>query len=176
VVVLPPTVIFIELLRKAKPPLAVPLTLLKNIVRFGLSVPKEIIVAEGRMTGGGSVFKGDMRVTHGFEIHCDLSEPNNLEINWPQNRFHLDKLTSAVCTENPNIDQRPPVAPFDTFNGKGTGKFNGLPGAKIEFVFTDAGEPGKNDTAWIKITDGKGNVVLEVSGFLKFGNNQAHKS
>lgn len=141
------------------------------------SIPREITVAEGRMTGGGSVFKGDIRVTHGFEIHCDLSKPNNIEVNWPGgNNFHMTDLTSAVCTEDPNIDQKPPVAPFDTFDGKGTGKLNGVPGAKIEFVFVDAGEPGTKDIATIKIWDGLNNLVLEVSGFLNKGNHQAHKN
>jgi len=39
------------------------------------------LVAQGRMTGGGSIFTDTgMRVTHGFELHCDATrEPNNLE-------------------------------------------------------------------------------------------------
>jgi hypothetical protein len=137
--------------------------------------------AEGRMTGGGSVFTVDnTRVTRGFEIHCDLSEPNNIEVNWPGgNNFHLLDLTSAVCTEDPNIIQEPPAAPFDTFNGEGTGKLNGVPGAPIQFVFVDAGEPGKSDTAMIQIWDvgatpGVDTPVLSVSGYLKKGNIQAH--
>lgn len=141
-----------------------------------LSVPKEIKVAKGRMTGGGSVFKGNMRVTHGFEIRCDLKKPNNLEVNWPGgNNFHMDQLTSAVCTDDPAINQKPPAAPFDTFTGKGTGKLNGISGAKIEFVFVDAGEPGTKDKATMKIWDKANNLVLEVSGFLQKGNHQAHK-
>jgi hypothetical protein len=38
----------------------------------------------GRMTGGGSFFQGDLRVTHGFELHCGSDAnpapptPNNL--------------------------------------------------------------------------------------------------
>lgn len=144
-----------------------------------LSVPKEIKTkpANGRMTGGGSVFKGNMRVTHGFEIHCDLSKPNNLEVNWQGgNNFHMKDLTSAVCTDDPSINPKPPKAPFDTFTGKGTGKLNGVDGAKIEFVFTDAGEPGKKDTATMKIWNKANNLVLEVSGFLNRGNHQAHKN
>ena len=141
-----------------------------------LSVPHEIEVVNGRMTGGGSVFKGNMRITHGFEIHCDLKKPNNIEVNWPGgNNFHMTDLTSAVCTDDPGIDQRPPVAPLDTFRGEGTGKLNGVPGARIEFVFVDAGEPGKKDTASIKIWDDVNNLVLEVSGFLRVGNHQAHR-
>jgi len=133
--------------------------------------------AVGRMTGGGSVFMIDgARVTRGFEIHCDLREPNNIEVNWPGgNNFHMTSLTAAVCTDDPAIIQAPPAAPFDTFTGDGTGKLNGEPGATIHFVFVDAGEPGKNDAALIQIWDSAGNLVLEVSGFIDVGNLQAHK-
>lgn len=137
----------------------------------------------GRMTGGGSVFTiGGVRVTRGFEIHCDLREPNNIEVNWPGNKFHMTELTSAVCTDSPAVDQTPPgSAPFDTFTGTGAGKLNNKAGARIEFVFTDAGEPGVNDTATLKVFDGSGNVVLDVTGspnvpgFLDRGNLQTHK-
>lgn len=135
----------------------------------------------GRMTGGGSVFTiDDVRVTRGFEIHCDLREPNNLEVNWPGNRFHTTELTSAVCTDSPAIEE-PPTAPFDTFTGTGDGKLNNKPGARIEFVFVDAGEPGTSDTATMKIYDADGNLVLDVTGdpavpgYLDRGNIQAHK-
>jgi hypothetical protein len=129
----------------------------------------------GRMTGGGSVFKLDgTRVTRGFEIHCDLREPNNIQVNWPGNRFHMTDLTSAVCIDTP-VDQLPRSAPFDTFQGEGTGKLNGAEGARIEFVFVDAGEPGRNDTAEIRIFDQANDEVLFVSGNLDRGNMQAHK-
>jgi len=142
----------------------------------------------GRMTGGGSVFTdeddippGNIRVTHGFEIHCDLSEPNRLEVNWKtsargkENRFHLLELTSATCIDDPAIEPNPPGADFDTFIGTGTGRYNGVDGATIEFTFTDAGEPGTVDTATYRITAADGTVVLEVSvKNLTFGNHQAH--
>jgi len=130
----------------------------------------------GRMTGGGSVFRIDgARVTRGFEIHCDLREPNNIEVNWPGgNKFHMTALTSAQCTDDPLIHQEPPAAPFDTFTGDGVGKLNNVPGATIHFVFVDAGEPGKEDTASIIVTDANGNIVLNVSGFINVGNIQAH--
>ena len=139
-----------------------------------ITVPPEVM---GRMTGGGSVFTEDRtRVTHGFELHCDASEvPNNLQVNWDKgNKFHLESLDSARCSDDPKIDEAPPVAGFDTYKGKGTGRYNGVSGATIEFTFTDAGEPGKNDFAQITITDASG-VVLTVSGNLKNGNHQAHK-
>ena len=139
-----------------------------------INVETEVI--SGRMTGGGSVFTVEgVRVTRGFEIHCDLSDPNNIEVNWQGgNKFHLTDLTAGLCTEDPAIIQDPPAAPFDTFTGDGVGKLNGTPGATIHFVFVDAGEPGKNDTALIQIWNSGGTKVLDVSGFIDVGNLQAH--
>ncbi|SRR6266508_144267 len=129
----------------------------------------------GRMTGGGSVFTSTgTRVTHGFELHCTpTDEPNNLQVNWGKgNHFHLEALSSASCSDDPGIAPNPPPAGFDTYRGKGTGRCNGLP-ATVEWTFTDAGEPGKNDTAEIHITGG---CTLDVSGNLRSGNHQAHKA
>jgi hypothetical protein len=134
------------------------------------------VTAIGRMTGGGSVFTADgTRVTHGFEIHCDVTDvPNTLEINWaPANNFHMDVLDTAVCTQTPAI-QAPPDAPFDTFKGTGTGKLNGVPGATIEFTFVDGGEPGTKDTAAYLIKDSHGTVLSVGTTFLTKGNQQAH--
>jgi len=136
------------------------------------------VPAPGRMTGGGSIFtKAGGRVTHGFELHCDPEiGPNNLEINWgPGNHFHLEELLTAVCTDDPAIVPRPPSADFDTFNGTGTGTCNGVEGATITFVLTDAGEPGKLDFASFEITGCPGGLTLSVSGNLNKGNQQAHK-
>jgi hypothetical protein len=131
----------------------------------------------GRMTGGGSVFESDgTRVTHGFEVHCDTKDvPNSLEINWPGHRFHLETLVSAFCFKDPAINAGHPTDTFNTYVGVGTGLFDGAPGAIANWTFTDAGEPGSNDTATIVIKDSLGNVVLTVSGKLDMGNQQAHK-
>ena len=133
---------------------------------------------DGRMTGGGSVFTaaGD-RVTHGFEIHCDVADvPNSLEVNWPGHRFHLTTLTSALCTKDPLIDGGHPTNVFNTYVGEGTGLYDGVPGAKASWTFTDAGEPGTSDTATYLIRDKDGNVVLTVAvQVLNKGNQQAHK-
>ncbi|HYL34752.1 MAG TPA: hypothetical protein VEV17_02435 [Bryobacteraceae bacterium] len=133
--------------------------------------------ADGRMTGGGSVFETDgTRVTHGFELHCDVADvPNRLEINWAGgNNFHLETLVSAFCFTDPNIDSGHPKAPFNTYIGTGTGDLNNVPGATANWTFTDAGEPGTNDHATITIKDNLGKVVLTVSNFLDSGNQQAH--
>ena len=121
-----------------------------------------------------------VRVTHGFELHCDASQvPNNLEVNWGKgkngaNRFHLTDLIWGWCRDNPNFDEAPPVAGFDTYRGFGKGRLNGVPGATIQFGFTDEGEPGKNDKAAMVIWDADGNEVLKVKGSLKNGTHQAH--
>jgi len=138
---------------------------------------KSITVLDGFMTGGGSVFTQDgVRVTHGLELHCASALlPNNLQVNWNKgNKFHLDTLTYAKCSDNPNIGEEAPVAGFDTMEGAGTGSYNGVPGAVVRFVFTDAGEPGTFDSAYIEVEDSDGNTVVTVSGTLNNGNQQAH--
>ncbi len=152
--------------------------------------PPSTVSRGGRMTGGGSIFTsfppdtpGGIRVTHGFELHCNVNrKPNNLEINWDGgNQFHLENLTFANCTDDPTITPNPPNAPFDTYEGKGTGRFNRQPGFCAEWIFTDAGEPGINDRIKkLIIKDcSTGVPVLSVPGpnghTLTYGNHQAHK-
>ncbi len=128
---------------------------------------------ERRMTGGGSVFDANgIRFTHGFELHCDANQgPNNLQINWGGNRFHLESLGSASCSDDASISEGKPVAGFDTFVGTGVGRLNGTSGVSITFKFTDAGEPGKGvDLAQFTI-----DALPQVSGTLNKGNHQAHR-
>ncbi|MBI4650520.1 hypothetical protein HY745_04380 [Candidatus Desantisbacteria bacterium] len=136
---------------------------------------KELIQIKGRMTGGGSI--AGTSVKHGFELHCDAAQgPNNLQINWGKSsKFHLEKLDEASGSDDPAISEGQPVAGFDTYKGKGTGRYNGKSGAIAEWTFTDAGEPGKNDFAKIIIKNAEGVEVLNVSGNLNNGNHQAHK-
>ena len=74
------------------------------------------VLAMGRMTGGGSVYTEDgTRVTHGFELHCDINiGPNNLEVNLDGNNFHLETLTYVSCYDDPVLNPLPRPAPFDT--------------------------------------------------------------
>lgn len=116
------------------------------------------------------------RVTHGFELHCDVTrKPNNLQINWSDatgtHSFHLETLTSATCSDDPTIAPMPPNAGFDTYVATGVGRLDGVSGFAISWTFTDAGEPGTKDRATISIP-GAG---LFVSGNLDKGNQQAHK-
>jgi hypothetical protein len=133
---------------------------------------------EGRMTGGGKCTVEGIKVTHGFELHCNPSEePNNLEVNWSVDgetgSHHLDELTDAACSDVPGYNEGQPVAGFDTYFGVGTGSYDGVPGATAEWTFTDKGEPGKNDTLDLIIRD-KDKVVLEAHCTLEQGNHQAH--
>jgi len=147
---------------------------------FGICVKGELTAATGkigRMTGGGSVFtSGGARVTHGFELPCRASQgPAQLQVNWGKgNKFHLESLTSASCTDDPGISEGSPVAGFDTHSGSGKGRYNGVAGAQATWTFSDAGEPGKNDAVRLTILDNLGNPVLTVSGTLSQGNHQAH--
>jgi hypothetical protein len=133
--------------------------------------------AASRMTGGGSVFTGtSTRVTHGFELRCDAADKRqSLEINWPgsggSNNFHLDHITQVLCIDDPAIAPHPPTAAFDTYIGEGVGTCNGKP-ATIKFTFTDAGEPGKYDSAEYHIAGG---CTLDAAKSLLIkGNHQAH--
>lgn len=131
---------------------------------------------EGRMTGGGSVVKPVGRVTHGFELRCDATQsPNRLQVNWGGNRFHLETLNHAFCFDSPAIVPNPPAAGFDTYVGKGLGRYNGVSGYIARWVFRDAGEPGKKDTLKLVIIDPVTFLpVLTVGGTLNVGNHQAH--
>jgi hypothetical protein len=139
---------------------------------------------EGRMTGGGGCDVPGLKVTHGFQLHCDPSDaPNTLEVNWQvagetgSHQFHLETLDTAICIDDPNFDEGQPVAGFDTYIGSGAGRYDGASGAIASWVFTDKGEPGKDDTLVITISAG-GPPVLSVSCTLgnKGGNHQAHKA
>ena len=130
------------------------------------------------MTGGGvSSLEKDanrVRYTHGFELHCDYKDlPNNLEINWPDYRFHLTELTFAECTDDPAIAPHPPRALFDTYYGEGIGRLNGVDGETIVFTLTDTGQPGRSDEAMVSINWPDGSTA--VSNFLTFGDHQAHR-
>ena len=153
---------------------------------------------QGRMTGGGSVIltaddfvagtggnPDGIRVTHGFELYCsDTLRPNNLEINihmpdGGRGQFHLETLEEANC-QGP-IDPSPPPAPFYSFEGAGTGRFNGATGYCAAWRFTDQGEPGTEDEIyWLHVwdcTENTGTVLMIVptGHTLTFGNHQAHR-
>ena len=127
------------------------------------------------MTGGGTIDASVGRVSHGFTLHCHPSDqPNNLQVNWEDNSFHLEELELAVCTDDPSINETPPTADFDSYTGRGTGRYNGVSGASVAWFFTDDGQPGRADFMAIVIRDAGGNTVLAAVGSLTGGNHQAH--
>jgi len=143
----------------------------------------------GFFTGGGVFFQTEqgvqVRITQGFELHCQTGAgippdlPNNLEVNWSGNQFHLETLTSGVCTAEHMPSAPPPGTTFSDFYGRGTGRFNGQPGASALWHFDDEGEPGVNDHVYyLVIYDAQGDAVLSTSGVVTVsgGNFQAHST
>ena len=178
------------------------LSLLVSVSTTWGHVPPDVELVPGRMTGGGSIFTGpndqvyesdgtplpagtEVRVTHGFELHCNANiGPNNLEVNVHPDgggsRFHLEMLVDAACWDDPSIDPTPPAAPFDHYFGFGVGRYNGELGYCAKWVFTDAGERGTDDyikylVVWHCSTDRIVVAIGEPGHPLTFGNHQAHK-
>jgi hypothetical protein len=131
---------------------------------------------EGLMTGGGRfVSDGGATISHGLRLGCTADDvPANFEVNWSGHRFHLETVTSAFCAAVPGVSPEPPAAGFNLHTGRGSGRLNGAAGS-ITWTITDAGEPGRDDTATIVIRDANGVVVLNASGSLRGGNHQAHE-
>jgi hypothetical protein len=68
-----------------------------------------------------------VRVTHGFEFHNDLDKPNNFEVNWGGNHFHVTKFLEATCwMNNERPLPNPPAAPVNEVIGTGIGSYNGV--------------------------------------------------
>jgi hypothetical protein len=143
---------------------------------------------DGRFTGGtGKVdLANGVTLSAGLTIHCDLLLSNNLNVVWKdaqgnEHHFHMtEHITTIACTDDPNIDQKPPDAPLDTMIGVGTGDFDGSNGGyTIEFTLVDTGEGGgKNDKVALKIyqTSNPSNIVLQfgLTDLDPGGNLQAH--
>lgn len=135
------------------------------------TTPKPPKTPRGWMTGGGSV--GDTSVTHGTRLECVKTDgPNNLQVNWPGNGFHLETVTSAACSDAPGIDEGKPDANFDTLVGSGTGRCRNGGTGTATWTLTDAGEPGLNDRLTVAITGG---CSHSAQGVLNGGNHQAHR-
>jgi hypothetical protein len=141
-----------------------------------LTFYNSLIPLEGRMTGGGTAnTPGGFPVKVAFTVHCDITLSNNIEINWPDNKWHIDKpISSALCTK-PGVPN-PPNAGINRFEGTAVGALNGVDGYSLFFVFIDNGEPGDADQVQLRITAPGGGVVLNVALQLidKGGNFQAH--
>jgi hypothetical protein len=136
--------------------------------------------AMGRFTGGGVVrLVDDIKITHGFTLHCDELLSNNLEINHGGDQWHINpkgEFLDVSCWDDPAVDPEPPPAPVDNIEATARGRWNGQPGYTVHFHLMDAGEPGgKGDMAGLTIRSPGGAVVLEAAfDFTLTGNIQAH--
>lgn len=155
----------------------------KSVVRVAvvsvlLVVPASLLAwfcGTGRMTGGGKLLQctsdgttcvdvtgatspTSAGVTNGYELHCDGSLPNNLEINDHLSNsfhFHLETLMTANCIDDGLASPNPPAADFDVFIGQGNGTWsNGstTSPACAEWYFVDHGS-GHGSSSYIRITD-----------------------
>jgi hypothetical protein len=122
----------------------------------------------------GETRRDNVYLTHGFELHCQPdSGPNNLEVNWQGNRFHLEELERADCNDDGSRNEPPPSQAtkqngpgptLDVYSGSGFGRVNGECGAFAEWVFDDNGDPGRADhIVALEITDADGNIVLSIN-------------
>jgi len=127
----------------------------------------------GKMTGGGFIVDPVIgKITHGFELNCDVNRGGNLEINWGNgNKFHLETLAFALCTNNTAIAGN--KAGFNTYNGIGIGRFNSLGGVMASWTLTSGGKG--NDFMQFSLVAPNGSVVISSSGYLQGGRQMAHK-
>ena len=139
-------------------------------------------VKQGRMTGHGHEFNanGFNKVQWEFRNSvCNQKRFPDLKVEYGGNKFVLTDYNSEglICftldPTKPSTEGRP-VAGFDSIRATGTGTLNGVSGAGITFRFTDAGEPGRADTAVFTITAPDGSISYS-GGAVDGGNHQAHR-
>ena len=116
------------------------------------------------MAGDGSVVGA--LISYEFSLHCDPNRgASSLWVAWGDgNGFELTRVTDAVCRDDSAIDPSWPSANFDTYHGEGQGRVDGEDGARAKWIFTDAGEPGRDDHAEIAVYGPDGDLVFEISG------------
>lgn len=130
----------------------------------------------GFMQGQGSILENDgTNIGLNFQLSCNLKDKHNkLEINWNNNKFELNKLTSTACFNDISIPTSKKVG-FNTYVGIGNGIYNGVDGVEASWTFTDTGKHEIDDTVSIVIKDTNGNVDLNISRKLDKGDQKAHK-
>jgi hypothetical protein len=156
---------------------------------------------QGRMTGGGRIdTAAGVTITHGFELYCITQDggqtldlgPNNLQVNWDGNSWHLEELLKGAC--HSEGDPTPPNADFNAYYGEGFGRLNGDSGAFACWRLVDNGEPGTgNDVFRFRVWSAGAepnpdnaagdsaqcptpdeDPVVESEATLILGNHQAH--
>jgi hypothetical protein len=108
-----------------------------------------------------------------MRLHCAQDQrPNRMRLVSGANRFDLDFVLQASCTDDPAVANSPSAA-FDTHRGKGIGRLNGIPGAVVEWSLVDGG-PSGTDEAFVTVRSGaEGAVALSGSGRLRRGDLRA---
>ena len=152
----------------------------QGVAIYGEPTPSQESPTPGTMTGGGN-FNVPFVLTHGFEVNCVANQGHsNLEIQWASGSntydFKMTGLLTAVCFQNPTLgSSSPPTAHFNTWEGTGTGKLNGVGGYTFFASFTDQGQPAAGkDISTIIVWDPSHTVVLSITAVLKDGVQQAH--
>ena len=118
-----------------------------------------------KLTGAGEIASPDGGVRlAAVHLHCAVEgSPNRLAVRWAGHHFDLDVVLQANCDAG-------------SHRGRGIGRYDGMPGAVIEWTLVDGGEPGRHDIVSVTLrTHGGGSTpVLDASGHLRHGNLTLH--
>ncbi len=127
----------------------------------------------GWMNVGGNIGSGSWKYTWGGAISCDGIAKKSFEYQDHRTgvQFKLRTVTTVTCSTIAGVSQGQPRAGFNTLVLAGTSS----DGKRVEAMFIDAGEPGRNDWVNIRVFDAGGTQISSVSGTLGGGNLQAHK-
>jgi hypothetical protein len=123
--------------------------------------------------GGGRIGGTDVR--HWFHLGCGPLSRSTLErltVRWANNTFHLDEMVTTTCTKESSNTKNRGKGAFNTHIGTGTGRVSAAPGVyTAEWQFFDGGRD--RDTATIVIRNPAGAIVVNASGPLSRGDQQA---
>lgn len=140
-------------------------------------------VVQGRMTGQGHTTTAEYGVVKWRlrDSVCNANRFPDMFVDFGDRRFILESYSSPLTCFTlipPTSVEGNPRAGFDSIRAQGTGTLDGVPGANITFRFTDAGEPGRNDSTSFTITEPNSSAVaISVENLLATdgGNMQAHR-
>lgn len=124
--------------------------------------------------GGGQIAATGVR--HWFHLGCSPVSRSTLErlnVRWGNNSFHLEEMLTATCTKESSNTRNRGKGAFNTHIGTGTGRVSNTPGVyTVEWRFFDGGDRNR-DTATIIIRNLAGAIVVNASGPLSNGDQQA---
>ncbi|MCY7401021.1 MAG: hypothetical protein LH477_08695 [Nocardioides sp.] len=143
----------------------------------------------GCLTGGGQILGGicknakpAAKISFGLgPICCPTHDPTEIEVNChpagkdarSAQKYHFDVNDQVTCRKTGNPAPPPQTQPCaNLYRGTVNDKY----GNTLLFEFVDNGEPGKNDSVRITITDSTGNTLVEGAASLDRGNLQVHPS